>query len=511
MEMFEQISPQLLQMEAITKQYPGILANDNIHFSLRASEVHSLLGENGAGKSTMMNILYGLTVPNSGKIFLNGKEIQINSPMDAISNGIGMVHQHFMLIDRLTVLENVIIGTKPVGYPLYIKEKAVENVQHLINTFGFGLNPSDIVADLSVGQQQRVEIIKTLYRGANIVILDEPTAVLTPLEVVDLFTLINKLKKAGNGIIFISHKLDEVLEISDRISILRQGKLVGTVAPRDVSKSDLANLMVGRPVVFEVPHPEFIGEKIPVLEIEQLIVQDNRKINKVDGINLKVHSGEILGIAGVAGNGQTELVEALTGLIPITGGNARVLGKNINGMTPKKIHDLGVAHIPEDRQRRGLVMDFRIDENLVLHDYKNSPFTKSGIMNYRKILRHGEDQSLAFDIRPPDPSLKAKQLSGGNQQKIILARELEKNPRLLIATQPTRGLDIGANEYVHNKIIEARQSGAAVLLVSTELDEVCSLSDRMIIIHKGKIIGELERGNFDLEIIGLMMGGVKVA
>lgn len=500
----------LLEMQGITKRFPRVLANDNISFVLQKGEVHSLLGENGAGKSTLMNILYGLTVPDSGKIFVHGKETVIKTPLDAIDKGIGMVHQHFMLIERLTVLENILIGTKPDGYPFFDQKRCIGKVKEIIDAFGFQLDPLSKVADLSVGEQQRVEIIKALYRGADILILDEPTAVLTPLEVEDLFKLINKLSNNGHGIIFISHKLEEVLDNSTKITVLRQGKLVGTVNPKDVTKNELANYMVGRDVIFDIPHDLYTGEKHQVLDVKKLSILDKNRIPKVNNISFDIRSGEILGVAGVDGNGQRELVEALTGLYPISKGEVKINGKLVNNLNPDSIRKLGVAHIPEDRQRRGLVMDFRVDENLVLRGFDKAPFSRHGVLSYSRIYINAVEKISNFDIRPTDPSVKVRQMSGGNQQKVILARELQQNPKLIIAMQPTRGLDVGAIEYIQQKLLDARLAGAAILLVSTELEEVITLSDRIIVMNNGCLVGQLLRNEYEYEKIGLMMGGVTV-
>ena len=457
-----------------------------------------------------MNILYGLINPDCGRILIHGKETQIKSSLDAIENGIGMVHQHFMLIERLTVLENVLIGTKPDGYPFYNQKKCIGKVKQLIDSFGFNINPLSRVADLSVGEQQRVEIIKALYRGADILILDEPTAVLTPLEVIELFKLLKTLSNNGHGIVFISHKLDEVLENSQKISVLRQGKIIGTVDPKEITKNELANFMVGREVIFDIPHEKYIGSEREILNVDHLVVCDKRKLKKVKGISFDIKGGEILGVAGVDGNGQRELVEALTGLAPISEGKVSIEDQVINGQSPDSVRKLGVAHIPEDRQRRGLVMDFRIDENLVLRGFDKKPFSNYGILSYSKIFKNAVEQSKNYDIRPADPSVKARQLSGGNQQKVILARELRQSPKLIIAMQPTRGLDVGAIQYVQQKLLDARLEGVAILLVSTELEEVITLSDRIIVMNNGEIVGQLLRNEFDYERIGLMMGGVAV-
>ena len=497
----------LLEMRDITKQFPGVLANDRINFRVNEGEIHSLLGENGAGKSTLMNILYGLIAPDSGKILIHGKEVRIHSPLDAIDKGIGMVHQHFMLVERLSVVENVVIGTQPPGYPVFRKEAAVERVSRLIKEYGFEIDPLAPVHLLSVGQQQRVEIIKALYRGADLLILDEPTAVLTPPEVIELFRLLQNLRQAGHGVIFITHKLNETLEISDAITVIRQGQVVGTVLPQDTDRAGLASLMVGRNVLFDLPHPPFEQEQRVILDIQGLNVVDDRKIETVKDVSIQVRNGEIFGIAGVDGNGQRELVETLTGLRRCASGSITIDGVEVTGKSPGEILTQGVAHIPEDRQVRGLVMGFRIDENLILHDYSKPPFTRRGLLQHKEIYRWANQQARDFDIRPPEPRLKAQQLSGGNQQKIVLARELAKNPRLIIAVQPTRGLDVGATEYVHRKLMDARRDNAAVLLVSTELEEILSLSDIVAVMYEGKIVGTMQREEINIDRIGLLMGG----
>ena len=497
----------LLEMLDITKRFSGVLANDHISFTVHQGEIHSLLGENGAGKTTFMNILYGLVASDSGKIFIRGQEVQINSPLDAIKLGIGMVHQHFMLVERLNVVENIIVGTHPPGYPLYNKKGAVERISKLIDKYGFDIDPLTPVSLLSVGQQQRVEITKALYRGADLLILDEPSSVLTPPEVEDMFRLLRDLRSAGHGVVFISHKLNETLTISDRITVIRRGRLVDTLLPKETDKANLANLMVGRKVLFDIPHPKYKGQQDFVLDVKDLSVFDDRKVQAVKEISFNIKDGEILGIAGVDGNGQRELIEALTGLRASASGSVTVSGSEILGLHPDQILEKSVAHIPEDRQRRGLVMFFRVDENLVLHDFNRAPFTRYGLMQHKAVFLHAKRQMVEYDIRPPQPALKAQQFSGGNQQKIILARELSKEPKLIIAMQPTRGLDVGAAEFVQQKLIEARSNGAAILLVSTELDEVLLLSDVIAIMYEGRIVGQMKRSEFDIERIGLLMGG----
>jgi len=500
----------LLEMREITKQFPGVLANDRINFKVFEATIHSLLGENGAGKSTLMNILYGLVSPDSGKVLIRGKEVHIHSPLDAIAKGIGMVHQHFMLVERLSVVENVVMGTRPPGFPVFRKTEAIQRVSNLIRDYGFEIDPLTPVHLLSVGQQQRVEIIKALYRGADLLILDEPTAVLTPPEVIDLFRLLKNLRQAGHGIIFISHKLNETLDISDEITIIRQGKVVDTVLPANTDKEGLASMMVGRNILFDLPHPAFPEGQRVVLDIEGLKVIDDRKIEAVKDISLQVQNGEIYGIAGVDGNGQRELVEALTGLRRPADGKVKIDGVDMTGKNPGEILDFGVAHIPEDRQVRGLVMGFRVDENLVLHDFNRPPFTRHGLLQHPKIFTWAIERVKEFDIRPPEPRLLASQLSGGNQQKVVLARELSKNPRVIIAMQPTRGLDVGATEFVHKNLLEARKNNAAILLVSTELEEVLSLSDQVAVMYEGKIVGNMPRKDFDIDKIGLLMGGGRI-
>ena len=500
----------LLEMRNITKRFPGILANDRINFSVHEGEIHSLLGENGAGKSTLMNILYGLVAPDSGKIFIHGEEMRIHSPMDAIEKGIGMVHQHFMLIDRLSIVENVVIGTHPPGYPFFRKNDAIEQVTRLIKEYGFEIDPLLPVHQLSVGEQQRVEIIKALYRGADLLILDEPSAVLTPTEVIELFRLMQNLRQAGHGIIFISHKLNETLEISDRITVIRQGKVVDTVFPKSIDRAGLASLMVGRNILFNLPHPAYEQEQNVVLDVQGLKVVDDRKIEAVKDISLQVRNGEIFGIAGVDGNGQRELVEVLTGLRHAAAGEVTIDGEKTTGKSPGEILSLGVAHIPEDRQARGLVMGFRLDENLVLHDFDKPPFTRRGLLQHKQIYQWAGQLAQEFDIRPPEPRLIARQLSGGNQQKVVLARELSKNPHLIFAVQPTRGLDVGATEFVHQTLLEARKNDTAVLLISTELEEVLSLSDIVAVMYEGKIVGTMRRDEIDIDKIGLLMGGGQV-
>lgn len=497
----------ILEMRDITKHFPGILANDRISLSVHEGEIHSLLGENGAGKSTLMNILYGLVTPDSGKVFIRGKEIRIHSPLDAIEKGIGMVHQHFMLIDRLSVVENVVLGTQPPGYPIFRKENALKQVSRLIKEYGFEIDPLSPIHQLSVGQQQRVEIIKALYRGADLLILDEPSAVLTPSEVIELFRLMQNLRQAGHGIIFISHKLNETLEISDRITVIRQGKVVKTVLPKNIDRAGLASLMVGRNILFDLPHPQYKKEQRAILDVQGLEVFNDRKIKAVKDISFQVKNGEIFGIAGVDGNGQRELVEALTGLRHAAAGKVLIDGKKILGNRPKEILSLGVAHIPEDRQTRGLVMGFRMDENLVLHDFSKPPFTRRGFLQHKQIYSWAGQRAKEFDIRPPEPRLITRQLSGGNQQKVVLARELSKQPRVIFAVQPTRGLDVGATEFVHRTLLEAREKDAAILLISTELEEVLSLSDIVAVMYEGRIVGAMRRDEVSIDEIGLLMGG----
>ena len=498
----------LLELDSITKQFPGVLANDHISLTLEHGEIHALLGENGAGKTTLMNILYGLYHPDEGKILVRGKEVRISSPDEAIHLGIGMVHQHFMLIPPFTITENVMLGEEKLKNGVFLDRAAVsERIRAISEQYGLQVDPELRIRDLSVGAQQRVEIVKILYRQADILILDEPTAVLTPEEVEDLFRIIRGLVKRGVSIIFISHKLKEVMAIADRITVLRGGRVVGTTRPAETNSAALARMMVGREVILTVDKkPAEPGDV--VLDVENLQVLNDRKQVAVDGVSFQVRAGEILGIAGVQGNGQTELVEALTGLRGITGGRTRILGKVTTKATPRQILEAGVAHVPEDRQRDGLVLSFPVADNLVLNTYYLPPIATGIVMHRGPILAEAEELVERFDIRTPSVEVPAANLSGGNQQKVIVAREFSRPIKLLIASQPTRGLDVGSIEYIHRQLVERRDNGCAVLLVSPELDEIMSLSDRIAVMYRGKIMDILPAEKATREQVGLLMAGV---
>ena len=502
-------APIALEVRNITKRFPGVVANDQVNFELRQGEIHTLLGENGAGKSTLMNIVYGLYSPDEGEFLLNGKPVQIHTPHDAIRYGIGMVHQHFMLVPVFTVTENIMLGDEVVRGPSLDKRKAREQIRKLSEDYGLEVDPDALIEDISVGIQQRVEILKALYRQARILVLDEPSAVLTPQEVEDLFRIMRQLTDKGVSIIFISHKLKEVLEISDRITVMRRGKVVGTTTPAESDEQKLASLMVGRDVILRV-EKEPAQPKQVVLDIQDLHVQDDRKVEVVRGVSIQVRAGEVVGIAGVQGNGQTELVEALTGLrIPLSG-SIELSGQAVRPLDPRFSVELGMAHVPEDRHKHGLVLPHTIADNEVLNTYYRPPFAQGFRRNQQAILDNAVQLIQEFDIRTPSPLLPAGNLSGGNQQKVIVARELSREVTLLIANQPTRGLDVGSIEYIHKEIVKMRDKGLAVLLVSAELDEILSLSDVIKIIYHGKIVATLDAATATREECGLWMAGVTV-
>jgi len=495
-------------MRGIRKEFPGVVANDDVSLDVRRGEVHALLGENGAGKSTLMNILYGLYRPDAGEILLNGKRVVFSSASDAIEAGIGMVHQHFMLIPVMTVAENVVLGTEPVKDGVLLDEGAAERrVADMAKTFKFAVEPGALVEDIGVGQQQRVEIMKALYRNADILILDEPTAVLTPQEASDLFEVLRTLRREGISIVFISHKLKEVLEIADRITVLRRGKTIETVPREGATEESLARAMVGREVLLRVEKkPAEAGDVL--LEVEDLWASDDRGIQKVRGVSFQVRAGEIVGIAGVDGNGQTELIEALTGLRRADSGVIRVGGHELQHPTTRDSLDAGLGHIPEDRQRHGLVLEFSIAENVALHDYATTPDSKLGWLFPKRLVERAKGLIKEFDVRGGGPLTRAGGLSGGNQQKVVAAREIARDPKVLIAAQPTRGLDVGAIEYLHRRLVAERDEGRAILLVSLELDEIFSLSDRILVIYEGEIVGE-HTGEVSEEQIGFEMLGVQ--
>ncbi|KXS50333.1 MAG: simple sugar transport system ATP-binding protein [Halanaerobium sp. 4-GBenrich] len=498
----------ILDMQNITKIFPGVKANDNVNLSIKKGEIHALVGENGAGKTTLMNVLYGLYDPEGGQVFYEGNKVNVDGPQDAIDLGIGMVHQHFMLVDPLTVTENIILGNEPRKGLKINQKKARKEVEDISNKYGLYVDPDAKIQDISVGMQQRVEIIKTLYRGADLLIFDEPTAVLTPQEIDELFDIFRSLKEQGKTIIFITHKLQEVKEISDRITVLRGGKSIDTVDTANVSEEDVAELMVGRPVLLEVEKDKAKPGK-DFLTIENLKVKNNRNIQAVNGVSLTVKKGEILGIAGVEGNGQSELIEAITGLRKIESGKVKIKDKEITKFNAREIKREGVAHIPEDRQKRGLIMDFDLQENMILGYHDLEPFSKNGIMNYNNIRNYTQELLEKFDVRGGGATTDAKSLSGGNQQKVIVAREFSHDPELLIASQPTRGVDVGSIEFIHKQIIDRRDNGAAVLLVSAELSEILSLSDRIAVIFEGEIVDILDVEDADERKLGNLMTGSK--
>jgi general nucleoside transport system ATP-binding protein len=498
----------VVEMRGITKRFPGIVANDNINLVVKKGEIHALLGENGAGKSTLMNILFGLYQPDEGEILINGKPVHITSPNVANELGIGMVHQHFMLVETFTVTENIVLGNEPKnGLQIDIR-RAVKEVEELSRKYGLKVDPTAKIADISVGMQQRVEILKTLYRGADILIFDEPTAVLTPQEIQELIEIMHNLVKEGKTIILITHKLKEIMAVCDAVTIIRRGKVIDSVAVKDTNPDELAAKMVGREVTFKVdkqpPQPKEV-----ILSVESVTAMGNRGVNALNGISFEVRAGEILGIAGVDGNGQSELIEVLTGLRKASGGRILLKGQDITNRLPREISEAGLSHIPEDRHKRGLVLDFTMSENMVLETYFHPRFNKNGFLDYAAIDKHASKLIEEFDVRTPSIHTKARALSGGNQQKAIIAREVDKDPDLLIAAQPTRGLDVGAIEFIHKRLVEQRDKGKAVLLISLELDEVINVSDRIAVIYEGQIVGIVDAKSTTEQELGLMMSGGK--
>jgi len=505
----------VLEAKGITKKFPGVLANDKVDFDLHKGEIHALLGENGAGKSTLMNILYGLYKPEDGEVLVNGNKMELNSSRDAIHHGIGMVHQHFMLIPVFTVTENIMLGAetdhrdKPNERPLVKldRNEVAQKVRDLSHQYGLDVDPDAIVGDLPVGVQQRVEIVKALYRNASILILDEPTAVLTPQEAEDLFRIMHELTEQGVSIIFITHKLKEVLKVADRITVMRTGRVVGTAKPKESTEQSLAEMMVGREVILTVMKKP-AQPKEDVLQVKGLHVKDVRGLEAVRDVSFVVRAGEVLGIAGVQGNGQTELAEALTGLRPIESGHFLLAGKDLTGQPPRPITEAGLAHIPEDRQRHGLVLGYTVADNMVLCDYYQPRFSKGIVIQQNQVDDNAAKLIKDYDIRTPSAFVSAGKLSGGNQQKVIVARELSRPVKLVIASQPTRGLDVGSIEYIHKEIIAMRDRGVAVLLVSAELDEIMSLADRIAVMYRGEIVETVDRKDASREQLGLLMAGV---
>lgn len=496
-----------LEMRGITKRFPGVLASDHVDFDVRSGEVHALLGENGAGKSTLMKILYGLYHPDEGEILLNGKPVSIASPNDSINLGIGMIHQHFMLVQSLTVAENVALGLPSSRGALTDLDRVSNRILELAKIYGLKIDPSAYIWQLSVGQQQRVEIIKALYRGAALLILDEPTAVLTPQEVDELFVIMKQMVRDGHALIFISHKLHEVVEISTRVSVLRDGRKIGTRPTSETTKQDLANWMVGREVGFAPDRGKTdLGETR--LQLDRVHCGSDRGTPGLRGVSLEVRSGEILGIAGVSGNGQRELAESVTGLRKVTGGRVRLDGKDVTNFAPGEITERKLSYIPEERMRDGMIREFTIAENMILREHHKQPYSRNGFLDLRGIASHADQLIAQFHVKTPSRDTHAKNLSGGNIQKVVLAREISRNPRVILAAQPTRGLDIGATEYVRAQLLEQRKKGAAILLISEDLDEILALSDRIAVIYEGQVMDIVTRESATPQMLGLLMAGV---
>ena len=496
----------VIEMREITKAFGEFVANDKINLELRKGEIHALLGENGAGKSTLMNMLAGLLEPTSGEIVVNGQVVKLDSPSKAASLGIGMVHQHFMLVEAFTVAENIILGSELTKNGVLDIARATREINELSERYGLAVNPSAKVADISVGAQQRVEILKTLYRGADILIFDEPTAVLTPSEIDELMAIMKNLVKEGKSIILITHKLDEIRAVSDRVTVIRRGKSIETVEIAGATNADLAEMMVGRSVSFKTEKQEAQPKEV-ILSIKDLVVNENRGVPAVKNLSLDVRAGEIVGIAGIDGNGQSELIQAITGLRKIESGSVELKGQSIVGLHPRQITEMSVGHVPEDRHRDGLVLDMMISENIALQTYYKEPLSKKGILNYTNIIGYAKQLMQEFDVRAASEIVPASALSGGNQQKAIIAREVDRNPDLLIVSQPTRGLDVGAIEYIHKRLIQERDNGKAVLVVSFELDEILNVSDRIAVIHDGKIQGIVTPETTNKQELGVLMAG----
>ena len=496
----------VIEMREITKVFGEFVANDKINLELRKGEIHALLGENGAGKSTLMNMLAGLLEPTSGEIVVNGQVVELDSPSKAASLGIGMVHQHFMLVEAFTVAENIILGSELTKNGVLDIARATREINELSERYGLAVDPSAKVADISVGAQQRVEILKTLYRGADILIFDEPTAVLTPSEIDELMAIMKNLVKEGKSIILITHKLDEIRAVSDRVTVIRRGKSIETVEIAGATNADLAEMMVGRSVSFKTEKQEAQPKEV-ILSIKDLVVNENRGVPAVKNLSLDVRAGEIVGIAGIDGNGQSELIQAITGLRKIESGSVELKGQSIVGLHPRQITEMSVGHVPEDRHRDGLVLEMLISENIALQTYYKEPLSKKGILNYTNIIGYAKQLMQEFDVRAASEIVPAAALSGGNQQKAIIAREVDRNPDLLIVSQPTRGLDVGAIEYIHKRLIQERDNGKAVLVVSFELDEILNVSDRIAVIHDGKIQGIVTPETTNKQELGVLMAG----
>ena len=503
----------MIELRNITKRFGAVLANDRVSITVVPGTIHAIVGENGAGKSTAMRIAYGFYTADSGEILINGQAQEIRTPHDAIAHGIGMVHQHFMLVEPMTVAENIVLGSEPGSAASLDLKKAGDEIRKLSNEFRLTVDPNATIESLSVGQQQRVELLKALYRHAEILILDEPTAVLTPQEVEEFFTILRRMREQGKTIVIITHKLSEVLAISDNVTVMRDGKVVGDVKTSETNAADLARMMVGREVLLRVEKPD-AKAGAPVLGVRALTITGRGNAKKVDDVSFEVRAAEIVGIAGVEGNGQTELIEALAGLIPGShiSGTISFEGRDITNLDARQRKELGIAHVPEDRHRRGLLLDFSLAENTILGVHYRKPAVSSGgiLLDQKGIERRTEQVIRDFDVRPPNASLPARALSGGNQQKLIIGREFELPPKLLLVSQPTRGVDIGAIEFIHRKIVALRDAGCAVLLVSAELEEVTALSDRLLVIHNGRLVGEVDPKATSNDEIGLMMTGGEV-
>jgi general nucleoside transport system ATP-binding protein len=498
----------VLETHNITKRFPGVVANDKVSMYLDKGEILAILGENGAGKTTLLNVIYGLYNQDEGDVFINGKKTTIDNPNDAIKKGIGMVHQHFMLVPVFTVAENMILGAEVSKAGVLSMNEARRKILEISQGYGLKVNPDAVVEELPVGVQQRVEILKALFREARILILDEPTAVLTPQEIDELFEVMRELKSKGVSIIFITHKLNEVMEIADRIMVMRRGKVVGETQPSETDQSELANMMVGREVILRVEKGK-AQPKEPVFEVESLSVQEENELHAVKNVSFTVRAGEILGVAGVQGNGQTELVEAITGLRGYDQGSVLIRGKVMPQEKPRALVENGLAHIPEDRQKHGLVLPYMLTDNLVLCSYYRHPFVKGLTRNEEAIEAYARERIKQFDVRTPSPFIPASDLSGGNQQKLIVARELSRDVSILIANQPTRGLDVGSIEYIHQTLVDMRDHGVGILLISAELDEILSLSDRIAVMYEGEIVATLDAADATREELGLLMAGSK--
>ena len=496
----------VIEMLNIRKEFGNFVANDNITLQLEKGEIHALLGENGAGKSTLMNVLFGLYQPEGGEIRVRGEAVKITDPNIANNLGIGMVHQHFMLVEDFSVTENIILGSEPTQAGMISVKSAAKKVQELSELYGLDVDPYAKIEDISVGMQQRVEILKTLYRGAEILIFDEPTASLTPQEITELIQIMRRLIEEGKSIILITHKLKEIMDVSDRVTVIRKGQGIGTVITKETNPDELASLMVGRQVEFKT----IKGAANPttdVLQVKDLVVADYRGVEKVKMLNLNVRKGEIVGIAGIDGNGQSELIEAITGLRKVKSGQVILNGEDITGKRPRNITEAGIGHIPQDRHKHGLVLDFPIGHNIALQTYYTGPISKNGFMNYSTISKKANEIIQKYDVRTQGDHEPARALSGGNQQKAIIGREIDRNPDLLIAALPTRGLDVGAIEFIHQRLIEQRDKGKAVLLISFELDEVMNVSDRIAVIYDGQIVDVLDPLQTNEQELGLLMAG----